>query len=227
MTFGVKSESVARSAMAAFDPSLEDAYASVIRFLSTESGAASAMRGRNAPKIGSDEYIRQQAKNFSIGRAPRAPQPPTTVPDEMVSFILHHYFDIPDDQLKRAQKEHLLSMGAENMVGDLLERYLASVLEPEGWVWCSGSMVKAVDFIHPPEIQGGSWRLLQVKNRDNSENSSASAIRKGTDIEKWFRTFSRRPGSNWAAFPDAPLRSLLSEENFQSYVAKYLSGLRP
>jgi hypothetical protein len=31
------------------------------------------------------------------------------------------------------------------MLCDLLERYLASVLEPMGWIWCSGTMVKSVE----------------------------------------------------------------------------------
>ena len=117
-------------------------------------------------------------------RAPRAPEPPATIPDEMVSVILGNYFNVPAANLERAKQEHLLSMGAENLVGELLERYLASVMESRGWIWCSGSTVKAVDFIKPPSAPGARWKLLQVKNRDNSENSSSSAIRNGTDIEK-------------------------------------------
>lgn len=225
MAFVINAVAIARAAMASVDPTLADNYAGVIQFLSAEPGAASAMRGSSAPEIGSAAYIRRQAENFAVGRAPKAPAPPSTVPDEMVSFILHHYFDVPENQLARAKSEHLLAMGAENMVGDLLERYLASVLEPKGWIWCSGSMVKAVDFIKPPS-GSGAWRLLQVKNRDNSENSSSSAIRAGTTIEKWFRTFSRKSGSNWAAFPDAALRQHLSEAAFRTYVAQYLRALR-
>jgi hypothetical protein len=118
-------------------------------------------------------------------------------------------------------------MGAENLVGDLLERYLASVLETRGWVWCSGALVKAADFIKPPTRPGEAWRLLQVKNRDNSENSSTSAIRAGTVIEKWHRTFSKRIGSNWGAFPDASLREHLSEDSFKEYVRNYLRALLP
>ena len=68
--------------------------------------------------------------------------------------------------------------------------------------------------------------MLQVKNRDNSENSSSSAIRAGTIIEKWFRTFSRRAGSNWAAFPDESLRAQLSEEAFKDFVKEYLRELK-
>lgn len=225
MAFVENAAVIARQAMTLINPALADKYAGVIEFLSAEPETASAMRGSSAPEIGSKEYILKQAQNFAAGRVPKAPEPPSTVPDEMVSFILFHYFDIPEDHLTRAEHQHRLAMGAENMVGDLLERYLASVLEPMGWIWCSGSMVKAVDFIKPPSGNVG-WRLLQVKNRNNSENSSSSAIRAGTKIEKWFRTFSRKPGSNWAAFPDITLKQHLSEEDFRTYVAQYLHALR-
>jgi hypothetical protein len=227
MTFIKNSEQSARDVMMQVNPGLVDQYGTVIRFLSEQPiSVSSALRGLNAPVIGSAEYINRQAVSFSAARDPKSPLPPSTIPDEMVSAILSEYFDIPEAHLERIKYEHLLSMGAENMVGDLLERYLASVLEPRGWVWCSGAMVKAADFIKAPTTQGAAWRMLQVKNRDNSENSSSSAIRAGAIIEKWFRTFSRRAGSNWAAFPDESLRAQLSEEAFKDFVKEYLRELK-
>ena len=226
MPFVQNAEEVARAAMDVVNPALTEQYVSVIRFLASQPNAASALRGGNAPAIGSAEYIRKQAAAFSESRNPRAPQAPSTIPDELVSVILTEYFGIPVQDIERAKREHALAMGAENLVGDLLERYLASILESRGWIWCSGAMVRAADFIKPPSATGGSWRILQVKNRDNSENSSSSAIRVGTTIEKWHRTFSRRAGSNWAAFPDAYLRQHLSEDAFKDFVRDYLRDLR-
>jgi hypothetical protein len=226
MAFSAHSEAYARDAMAAINPPLADKYANLIKLLVMNPEAASKMRGNNSPAVGTEAYIRAQAASFSSSRVPRAPEPPATVPDEMVSFILNNYFNVPEGNLERAKNEHLLSMGAENLVGELLERYLASIMEPRGWIWCSGSTVKAVDLIKPPAASGGTWKLLQVKNRDNSENSSSSAIRNGTDIEKWFRTFSRRTGSNWGAFPDAEIRPLVSEAGFREFVKKYLEALK-
>jgi hypothetical protein len=110
-------------------------------------------------------------------------------------------------------------MAAENMVGELLERYIDSVLSKHGWVWCCGALVKHVDFI---KKEDNGYRLLQIKNRDNSENSSSKAIRDGTTIEHWFRTFSRTGRTNWEAFPDKSLKSHLSEVGFVSYVEKYI-----
>lgn len=226
MSFVTNAETIARAEMRQINPDLAEKYASLIRFLAAYPEAASAMRGASAPSIGSAEFIRKQAAAFASARDLRAPQAPATIPDDMVSVILVSYFGIAQTDVERIKREHLLSMGAENMVGDLLERYLASVLEPKGWIWCSGSTVKAVDFIKPPSANGGAWRLLQVKNRDNSENSSSSAIRLGTAIEKWHRSFSRREGSNWGAFPDVALRSELSEDGFKSFVRDYLQSLR-
>lgn len=226
MTFISNATEEANSVMLQIDPVLADTYTNIIRFLVKFPSAASAMKGKNAPEIGSLDYIRSQAHAFADSRNPRAPLPPATVPDEMVSLILHEYFNVPLEDLDRAKREHSLSMGAENLVGELLERYLASVLEPKGWVWCSGSMIRAVDFIKPPLSESGEYRLLQVKNRDNSENSSSSAIRTGTSIEKWFRTFSKKTGSNWTAFPDASIQPLMSEDAFRLFVTKYLHELR-
>lgn len=225
MVFVPAAVEIAHQAMHSENPDLVSAYTGLVRFLVSNPDTACPLRGRNRPAVGTANYIRLQAAAFASSREPKRPAPPTTVPDEMVSVILVSYFDIPQADADRIKREHLLSMGAESIVGNLLERYLASVLEPEGWIWCSGSTVKAVDFIKPPSFSGGGWRLLQVKNRDNSENSSSSAIRNGTSIEKWYRSFSRRVGSNWAAFPDPALRRQLSEEGFMSFVSIYLTLL--
>jgi len=226
MAFVANAEMIAREAMNGIASELSDKYASVVLFLASHPEAASAMKGKSAPPVGSADYVRKQALAFSLSRKARDPRPPATIPDEMVSVILVSYFGIPQADAERIKREHLISMGAENLVGDLLERYLASVMEPQGWIWCSGAMVKAVDFIKPPTSPGKDWTLLQVKNRDNSENSSSSAIRVGTRIEKWHRTFSKKEGSNWGAFPDASLRQFISEADFKSFVREYLRKLR-
>jgi hypothetical protein len=148
---------------------------------------------------------------------------PQTIPDEMVSVILNKFYKHKKDKLKDIQTEHQHSMAAENMVGELLERYIDSVLSKHGWVWCCGSLVKHVDFI---KNESNSYRMLQIKNRDNSENSSSKAIRDGTTIEHWFRTFSRTGETNWRAFPDTELKSELSEDGFVSFVEKYIETIQ-
>ena len=102
----------------------------------------------------------------------------------------------------------------------------AMIREATEWNEWQASADKAVDFIKPPISPTADWQLLQVKNRDNSENSSSSAIRIGTKIEKWHRTFSKKAGSNWSAFPDEQLRSLLNEKGFKRFIETYLKNLR-
>jgi len=212
--------------MHAIAPSFENKFAIIVRLLALNPRAASKLRGKNAPRIGTADYILIAAQKFASGRAARHPKPPATVPDEMVSFVLEYYFDVPSESLDRVRKGHKLSMGAENIVGDLLERYVAKTMEKAGWVWCSASLIKGVDFVKPPRSKAENWILLQVKNRDNSENSSSSAIRSGTTIKKWHRTFSRRAGTNWSAFPDAEVRDKLSESGFRDFAKTYLRELR-
>jgi len=207
-------------------PELAQLYGTVIRFLEANPASASALRGRNSPSIGSQEYIQFSAVQFANSRNPKFPAEPSTVPDTMVSFILQHYFHCDPVDLDRIKKEHSLSMAAENIVGDLLERYLATGLEPLGWVWVSGALVKGADFLRPPESEDEKWFILQVKNRDNSENSSSSAIRDGTEIKKWFRTFSRRPETNWENFPEVASKGRFSEHGFEVFVRNYLQRLR-
>jgi SinI restriction endonuclease len=223
-TFISDAQAVARQAMTGIAPELAEKYVTLIRFLVLNPDSAAKLKGKAAADVGTADYIQLQAAGFASARTPKEPETPRTVPDDMVSFILQTYFEVPTEQLDDIQRTHQLSMAAENLIGNLLERYLAAQLEPQGWVWCSGSMVRAVDFVKAPSKAQKSWQALQVKNRDNSENSSSAAIRTGTDIQKWFRTFSKKTGSNWDAFPDAG-SARLSETGFKTFVRSYLNNL--
>ena len=165
-------------------------------------------------------YVKSKAQKLTLSR-------PTTIPDTAVSVILQQCCDFTEAQTEQIKVEHQLSMSAENLVGALLERYIAQTLEPHGWVWCAGDFVRAIDFIkYNQSIK--LWEVVQVKNRDNTENSSSSAIRQGTTIEKWFRTYSkpssrRATNTNWENFPEAEFRDQLSEEGFLQFIRDYLA----
>lgn len=215
---------LAATVMNEIEPRWTKQYVKIVQLITAFPEVGHDFKGKKAPSKNSEEYFRRLAQKFASGRKPTIPKPPATVPDEMVSIILNEYFDIDSEKLADIKHEHALSMGAENIVGDLLERYIASVLEPHGWIWCAGAVIKAVDFIKAPSKPAEKWQLLQVKNRSNSENSSSSAIRDGTDIEKWFRCFCYKPKTNWDNFPDTALRKHLSEEEFKKFVIKYLKA---
>ena len=167
--------------------------------------------------------------SFIKGRELKHPTPPTTTTDKVVFNILEYYFDYPPEQLDWLIQAHKDAMAAENIVGNLLEQFLAQTLEPYGWIWCSGSIIKAVDFIFPQESE---WFLLQIKNRDNSENSSSSAIRYGTKIKKWFRSFSKKDEFNWENFPCFPdknktqLKQILTEAKFREFIKQKVHTMK-
>ncbi|WP_436863549.1 SinI family restriction endonuclease [Acinetobacter haemolyticus] len=165
-------------------------------------------------------YLRAKEQKLTLSR-------PTTIPDEAVSVILQQCCNFTEVQTEKIKVEHQLSMSAENLVGALLERYIAQVLEPHGWIWCAGDFVRAIDFIKYNQSTQ-LWEAVQVKNRDNTENSSSSAIRHGTTIEKWFRTYSRpssrrETNTNWENFPEAEFRDQLSEVGFLQFIRDYLA----
>ena len=215
-------ETNAQVAISNLAPNLSHKFVTIIRFLRGHPELASPLRGKKPHTFPSEAYISRKAQEFVTGREVKQLGIPQTKQDSIVAEILQHYFDVPQADLKRADDLHRRSMAAENMIGNLLERYLASVMEPEGYVWCSGSLVRAVDFVKEPSSSNDAWILLQIKNRDNSENSSSASIREGTTIQKWFRSFSMKERTNWEKFPDSSIREHVSESGFRRFVAHFL-----
>lgn len=221
------SSELAFQAMTGVDPNLAEQFSIVGAFLLDNPDLAPRIP-RAAEPFGSLASFQHIAQRFSHGRRPRKPLEPSTIPDPVVSLVMREYFGLGDEFLSQIAREHSLSMGAEGIVGDLLERYIATVLGDQDWIWCSGESVRSVDFLRaaPHSTTGGVWESLQVKNRDNSENSSSSAIRNGTDIAKWYRTKSRTGATMWESFPIAGASERLSEADFQSFVIRYVRRLR-
>lgn len=176
-------------------------------------------RGKKKPDLADSSGATKLAEKYFNSKFEKVtPIKPKTVPDELVSVILNKFYNYSPDKLLTLKIEHQDAMCAENMVGDLLERYLDSTLRNHGWVWCCAALVKHVDFI---KYENNAYRLLQIKNRDNSENSSSKAIRAGTTIEHWFRTFSKTGLTNWDAFPDRNHKDKLNEHLFIDFVRNY------
>jgi hypothetical protein len=147
----------------------------------------------------------------------------TTMPDPAVDVVLEAFAN--HKAARKVMESHRLGMAAENIIGDLLEAYLAIALATSGWICCYGEILRAVDFFHP---RNPGVRLLQIKNRDNSENSSSSEIRATlkkagcpVDIEIWFRTFSRTGETNWSSLPGNTRGELASEQEFLKFVRGY------
>lgn len=181
-------------------------------------------RGKTKPNPRNlDGQVLISQRFIATRRTKIIPSVPKTVPDEMVSVILRSFYEYSSDESEKTKVSHLHSMAAEGATGALLEAYISSVGEKYGWIQCVGSLVKSVDFI---KLTSNGWIELQVKNRDNSENSSSKAIRDGTMILHWFRTYAKTGKTNWDAFPDDELRSLLNEDDFIAFVVNYLVELK-
>lgn len=192
--------------------SLVSSFATIIEFLN-EFPDYLSWRGNNRPNL-----ERLANKYISGYLHTDLPAEPGTIPDQMVSVIMNQFYEYEEAQLEFIKVSHQHSMCAENCVGALLERYIASYATD--WSWCCGNFVKAIDFLQ--KDTSGAWNLLQIKNRDNTENSSSSAIRNGTEIAKWFRTFSRTGATNWDNPPPSLQRHGLSEQGFVDFVRNYI-----
>lgn len=200
---------------------LAESFSNICLFLQDNPESLSWRSKNNRPSLTSESGIKLIAqKYFSAFRKSDFPTIPRTVPDEIVGIVLQAAYDYNSEDYLRIKDEHQKAMCAENCVGALLERYLDSVLRKKGWSWCCGDLVRATDFIKKDSED--NWILLQIKNRDNSENSSSSAIRNNTSIQKWFRSYSKTGRTNWINLPSSMKDYDLSEENYIQFVKNYL-----
>ena len=145
--------------------------------------------------------------------------PPRTKPDPAVSEIISCAIpSITLADVKRIEFAHRLSMSAENLLGPFVEEYVFERLKGHGWALAWGETVKSVD------LCSRDGRLIQIKNRSNTENSSSNKVREGTDIKKWFRVDASTGEYLWEELCDIAgvNRNLLSETDFRKYVKEAL-----
>ena len=117
-----------------------------------------------------------------------APNEPTTTPDDLTSIVLEVAYKHSAEDRKKIQKQYLDQKQAEMMIGALLEKYIYSKGQKYGWVF-TGECIESVDFI---KKTNHGWTTLQIKNSDNTENSSSKAVRDETTIIKWHRRNSKQ-----------------------------------
>jgi len=141
-----------------------------------------------------------------------------TVADPIVSIIINARLKgLTTAHLEQIKYAHRLSMSAENILGLLLEEFLAEKLAKYGWFCCWGESMRHVDFCN---VDGS---LLQVKNRSNSENSSSSRVRINQPIEKWYRVDAVNGNYQWSYWRDRYNNDdNFSEEKFIDFVQQVL-----
>lgn len=134
--------------------------------------------------------------------------PKQTCTDPSLSKIVKVACGYSDEEIEEQEKNHNLFMAAENIQGGLLEEYIARNVVPYDWIWCAGETLSAVDFCK----RDGS-ALLQVKNKDNTENSSSNKIRTGTEIKKTNRLRTRKKDKKpYADYEWEKINGIINEE---------------
>jgi hypothetical protein len=141
------------------------------------------------------------------------PEIPKTHIDPVVVSIIQTKWGEETKQILETKK---WITAVEVSIGYLLERYIDSKMTDGEWIWCTGSVIKSTDFIKKTD---NGWLQLQIKNRNNTENSSSAAVRSGTKIKMWFRFFSQTGKTNWDTLPVLLGKDYgMNEPDFQKFV---------
>lgn len=163
-------------------------------------------------------WLKKYNKGFENRISKRISKPPKTIADPIIDVIIHSRLEgLTIEQLEQIKYAHRLSMSAENILGLLLEEFLAEKLTPYRWYCCWGDVLRHVDFCN---VDGS---LLQVKNRSNSENSSSSRVRIRQPIEKWYRVNARTGKYQWSYFNQKYNTDEFSEANFIIFIQSILA----
>ncbi|MFS8925292.1 SinI family restriction endonuclease [Synechococcus sp. B60.1] len=170
-----------------------------------------------------EEVVRRWIKRYDNGYknriSKRISRPPKTTSDPIISDIIGARMPgLTEEHLEQIKYAHRLSMSAENILGLLLEEFLAEQLAEYGWHCCWGATLLHVDFCN---VDG---RLLQVKNRSNSENSSSSKLRNKKNIKIWYRIDAESGSYKWDDFNSEYKTDRFSEENFVKFVRQVLTS---
>lgn len=175
-----------------------------------------------------EKWLNRYIKAHKNRPSSRVANPKSSADDPSLAIMVKAVENYTDDEINRAVKDHSLFMNAENVQGNLLEEYINTHASKEGWIWAEGETIRACDFVrnhpkyHYPEY-------IQIKNRDNTENSSSSAIRQGTTISKWNRLTTRKknkkpyPVYNWEKLNELMRldeNNQLSEEDYRLFLQR-------
>jgi len=179
------------------------------------------------------DYIRKWVAKFSNALqtppSKRTAKLPGSAVDPALAVMVKTHQELTDQEIIERIKAHQLFMSAENIQGNLLEEYIASIAEPQGWIWARGETLRACDFVKPSGIIS---HFVQIKNRDNTENSSSSAIRDVTQIQKWYRLKTlHKDKKPYPTFMWNELNELMelkepiaSESSYQDFLKKVISN---
>lgn len=171
------------------------------------------------------KWVQKIHKAYNKRISVRESKTPGTSPDSLINHILKTRLqNLSESQIMDMIFAHRAAMSAENILGLLLEEYIWSKLdvvnnEKRIWVFAWGDVIKAVD------LCSNLGDLIQIKNRDNSENSSSQAVRNGTTIQKWFRIKAKTGETQWPRLCRliGCDEGIYSEDDFKNFVFNTIS----
>ena len=165
---------------------------------------------KDTSQVEETKFLHKFIKGYDNRASVRISNPVGTKPDPMIDVIIAAR--LPTADLVTMRVGHRLSMSAENILGSILEEYIHTKVIHYNWSCCWGNAIRAVD------LCSSRGDLYQIKNRSNSENSSSSAIRDGTNIEKWFRIDARTGRTNWDVLSTIiGKKGLFAEDEFADF----------
>lgn len=172
----------------------------------------------SATSVEKEKFLHDFGKGYFNRPSNRISNQSKTVPDPLVLKLLANRISgISEEDEKFISIGHKLAMAAENIIGAILEEYIHNSLVSFGWSACWGSCIKAVDFC------SSEGKLLQVKNKSNTENSSSNKIRNNTDIVKWFRFNASNGNTRWDELNQLTTEeNTMSEENFRAFAVNLI-----
>lgn len=164
-----------------------------------------------------EKWLKKYRNGFRGRASLRHSNPPGTVADPMIETIIEaRLTQLKQPDLHQITSAHRLAMSAENILGLILEEYLAINLKTHRWLCAWGETVKSVDFVNE------NGELLQIKNRSNSENSSSSTVRDGTTIQRGHRIKADRVEYMWDQLNTLCNTTHLSESEFVGFAKKLI-----
>ncbi|HHJ3076440.1 TPA: SinI family restriction endonuclease [Vibrio parahaemolyticus] len=144
-------------------------------------------------------------------------KPPKTKHDDALSALVEgSHPHLSREDIDWMLYSHRVLMSSENILGHALEEYLQSKLIDIGWHWACGSVLNSVDFV------SDDMEYLQIKSRNNSENSSSKKARNGRDIKMWWRFNAYTGQTNWKELNKLVRAKdgYLSEDGFRSFLVE-------
>ena len=172
--------------------------------------------GENNPQLYLTRLVKGYCDAMNCLPSQRIASPKTSCTDPAIRIIVQHTQRCSDEVAANGEYIHNLFMSAENVQGNLLEEYIARNVRPYGFLWCNGNIMRAVDFC---DTFGRVF--LQIKNKNNTENSSSSNIREGTTIKKWYRLGTRtEAGFKKPVFKWMDLNDIINSNKTEGFTSR-------